>query len=157
MPLFDPNRVFVFTENMIRVPENVRFVRIHRSVEFFSISIFECCKSSLEKVIFDEGSRVRRMPDNVFHDCLALQSLDLSNCMQCVALRGISTFYHCEKLTSLDLPHNLENVERLHCNSFEGCPMLTHVRLSPKLKHCGYGRNPFSSCDSLVSLEVPEG
>lgn len=127
--------------------------------------------SSVEKVVFEEGSKVTSIGSAVFGRCSSLQTIVLPDgvtsigdyaFMQCSMLKNINfpeglesigkqAFYSCASLTKVILP---DTVETLGESSFSRCYNLTVLKLSNSLISIPEGC--FLDCTSLINVELPD-
>ncbi len=130
------------------------FTKFNRDAEEVTISrkvtevpefAFAGC-SRLRKVIFESGSRCRRIGAHAFYRCDNLLRVDTP-----LALRTIGqyAFAWCVRMEQIDLG----NVNEIGPHAFAYCFSLCEANFSPLLKHIG--NNAFCRCDSLTEITLP--
>ncbi|CAJ1964371.1 unnamed protein product [Cylindrotheca closterium] len=99
---------------------------------------------------------VKIIERDAFSYCSALKEIYLSYCTQCLTI-GHGAFESYSELSQIILPPNLEGM--IKEGTLSECWALTHIRVSPNITSigCRDESNPFDHCDSMLSLELPEG
>ena len=112
------------------------------------------------------------IPDNMFLNCKALESVNFSNQTQringsvfngCSALTkvflpenltylGGSVFANCSSLTEISLPEQLETISG---SAFANCSNLANITIPPSVKEIG--NTAFDNCGSLSSVAFEDG
>jgi hypothetical protein len=98
-----------------------------RDFDAMGIACFAGCKHLLT-VGFEAGSRLLRIEQKAFVDCLSLKSI-------CIAA----------------------SVEVISESSFYGCSSLSQITFESDSRLAEIGRDAFSNCSSLVSICIPAG
>ena len=88
-------------------------------------SAFENCRL-LREVIFEDGSRLKRICTKAFANCSNLSAIDLSNC---TILETISdhTFENCNNLEEVTIPAHLDNITS---SAFNNCVNLKRMNIN---------------------------
>lgn len=111
---------------------------IPNSVEKIGASAFYFC-SSLEKIIFETGSRLKYIDYFTFQNCLNLRSIILPDNL--IQIRAHS-FWACSKLNQIILP---ETVKEIDASAFFSTK-LNNINLPPNCKYQQYGHGfPYES------------
>ena len=104
--------------------------------------------SSLEELVFEEGSPITELPDHVFQGLGHLESVTLPENLTALPDRA---FAGCVSLQEVELP---DTVTSIGASAFEGCSSLMAAPLNEHIT--SVGNAAFKNCTSLVSVMVPE-
>ena len=124
--------------------DSVKHIILPDSIEYLGASSFYSMKD-LEHVVFGGGNRLRTIEANVFADCSALTSVDLSS----VTLIGEDMFWGCKNLSSV----RADAVTTVGASAFSGCRALTQYRFPAVTRIEDFG---FSGT-GITELNLPEG
>jgi hypothetical protein len=139
----DEDEIFVYIGGEQLVPDNVRRVRIDKSVKIIPARAFQYCRS-LIFVEFHDG--IERIEMWAFYDCPLLSSVKLLG----VKIIKDGAFRDCSGLTDVELGDKLETIGQ---NAFSRCTSLRSVTI-PSVRTIGEWA--FSSCIRLTDLDLPE-
>eukprot|EP00980_Cylindrotheca_fusiformis_P020349 scaffold7354_cov93-Cylindrotheca_fusiformis.AAC.2 len=154
--------------------EGLISVELPEGLQVIESSLFADCESLTTVSI---PSSVIRIGGQAFNRCHSLSSVHLLCGLEEI---GIRSFYECASLEALHIP---STVSSIGCDAFSGCRSLRHLVLAPSsttttvsvigdgaFSECrclSHIRIPpsverimptaFLSCDSLISIELPEG
>ncbi len=146
----DNNDVFVFMGGDQRVPQHVRYVRVHKSVKIIRLKAFGWCKNLVSIEIHDG---VEIIVEYAFYCCTSLIEINLSG----VRVIGKKAFAGCRALEDVEFGDKLETIAeyafadtalkiaklpkvRVIGNfAFKECYQLTHAELSEDLERIGEG------------------
>jgi hypothetical protein len=93
-------------------------------------------------------STVKRIGDNAFDNCAALESINLP---EGLTYLGAYAFQYCTSLTEISFPSTLKEIGN---SAFRNCSRLESATFSEGLVEiCG---SAFSGCRNLLSVELPE-
>ena len=108
---------------------NVYRVFIPKSVEKIEDSAFEGCEN-LKEILFEEGSKLRTIGEQVFYKCKNLVKINLPEGLTSI---GHSAF-NSSGLESIVLPTTLKRIEDY---TFNECKCLKNISLPEKLEYIG--------------------
>ena len=149
---------------------NLTSIYIPKSVQSISSYAFQYC-SLLERVIFEEDSRLTKIDTGVFSYCNSLKSIEIPDNVLSMEHRA---FAGCSQLSDVKLPSNLvyidtsvfsncislmdiefpNNLTRIGSRAFDGCTNLKNILLPTKLT--SIGMHAFGNCDNLISVSFTE-
>ena len=161
----DGGDVFIYMGGDQRVPRNVRYVRVHKSVkiiparafqhcihlvsiemhdgvETIGVQAFEHCRS-LKRINLPS---VRVIEKFAFCECIALEDVEFGNELETI---GNNSFHRCTSLTKI----KILKVRTIGYGAFSRCKQLTEVKLSKDLERIGPGT--FTSCRDLRCIGIP--
>ena len=141
----DNDGVFIYMGGDQEVPEDVTYVRIHKSVKIIHWEAF-CNRPNLVSIEMHDGVEiiekrafnycislrrinlpgVRVIEEWAFNNCTALESVEFGNKLQTI---GQHAFYNCNSLKNIKIP----NVRIIGERAFQFCTQLTEVELSEDL------------------------
>eukprot|EP00984_Skeletonema_dohrnii_P027112 scaffold16563_cov87-Skeletonema_dohrnii-CCMP3373.AAC.4 len=141
----DDDEIFVYTGGDQVVPQNVRRVRIDRSVKVIPQRAFEH-RTHLISVEFHDGIEI--IEENAFYRCKKMRGpIKLLG----VKIIKVAAFMYCFALADIEFGDKLETVGD---RSFSYCRSLTNITIpSVKIIKCG----AFGDCKQLTDLVLPEG
>eukprot|EP00980_Cylindrotheca_fusiformis_P000875 scaffold230_cov138-Cylindrotheca_fusiformis.AAC.1 len=111
-------------------------------------------------------STVSSIQDGAFTACTGLKHIKLPPTLKSIEPEILSA---CESLEYVEIPSTVEDIGH---GAFSGCLSLSHIRIPNSFKrftpastprpdafqfHAGEGRYSYFICDSLISMELPEG
>lgn len=134
--------------NMIEKCSKIKELTIPSSVTAIKTNAvgFGClCGSSVQKVIFDEGTR--NIVDNICHDSSELETIVLPESVENI---GESSFRNCPRIKTISLP---ENVESIGNSCFSDCTALESFTFNKNVKNLGH--DLFNGCKKLKELTIP--
>lgn len=121
-------------------------ITIPASVETIGMRAFWTA-TSLEEVIFEDGSKVTNFASNLFYGCTSLSSITWPSNLQTMEFNAFAS----TGFTSIEIPNTVTYMER---NIFEGCLNLTSITLPSSLKSIEY--NIVNGCYNLTNVIVDE-
>ncbi len=107
---------------------------------------FQYCYN-LEKVTFEEGSKLNRIGQYLFRDCFALKEVNFASNMKST---GNYMFQNCTSLESIVLP---KDMTIMGSNLFNGCTSLKSVVFPDALTFLS--PNAFANCTALEEITIP--
>lgn len=148
------------TITVVHIPATVR------EIEDYA---FEGC-SRLERVIFEPGSRLTKIGDYSFADCVSLSDFKIPSSVRTL---GTGMLMHCESIKEIDIPRGVQSLPRffargctrltsvtlpksvtaIHRLAFAGCLNLSGIVFPASLRHIGM--NAFAFCTSLKEVTLP--
>jgi hypothetical protein len=158
------NDVFVYMGGDQRVPRDVRYVRVHKSVKVIRASAFCDCEH-LVSIEMHDGVEI--IEEDAFLGCRSLRSIKLPG----VRVIGEMAFDECRALTEVEFGNKLDTIGReafdrtslrnikipkvrvIGARAFFGCEQLTGVELSKDLETIG-GR-ALGDCRRLRRITMP--
>jgi len=139
----EDDEIFVYTGGDQVVPDDVRRVRIDKSVKIIpSRTFYE--RRQLISVEFHDGIEI--IGELSFYWCISLRSVKLLG----VKIIKKGGFYNCIGLADIEFSDKLETIEQ---GALQYCHSLTRIRM-PSVKTIG--RWAFSKCMQLTDLEFGE-
>jgi hypothetical protein len=98
------------------------------------------------------ASNVNNIPAQAFANCINLQSVNGpdANILQYIESVGYRAFYNCYKIESLEL----SVVTTFADEVFFNCKNLTNVTFNSSLNPSNFGKNVFSGCTSLKTINT---
>jgi hypothetical protein len=161
----DDDDIFVYTGGEQIVPEDVRRVRIDKSVKIIPAHSFRF-RQEVIYVEFHDGIEIIKecafffcqLPSSVkllgvktveataFSWCSGLTDLEFGDKLETI---GNDTFLHCKSITSVTIP----SVRTIGEGAFRGCLNLTDMDLPEELESIEGGA--FSDCPSLRRIAMP--
>eukprot|EP00984_Skeletonema_dohrnii_P012738 scaffold5202_cov133-Skeletonema_dohrnii-CCMP3373.AAC.3 len=136
--------IFIYTGGDQVVPDDVRRVRIDKSVKIIPTGAFQG-RQHLIDVEFHDGIEI--VEEDAFNCCGSLRSIKLLG----VKIIGHGAFYYCRGLTDVEFGYKLEMLDDL---AFQHCTSLETIKM-PSVRIIGYWA--FGGCEQLTDLELPEG
>eukprot|EP00984_Skeletonema_dohrnii_P011051 scaffold4390_cov71-Skeletonema_dohrnii-CCMP3373.AAC.5 len=143
MEEWDDDEIFVYTGGDQFVPDDVRRVKIDKSVTIIRERAFDG-RMHLIYVEFHDGIEIIR--EAAFHCCRSLRSVKLMG----VKVIEMRAFQSCVGLTDIEFGDKLET---LGTSAFLNCKSLTNITM-PSAR--SIGRWAFNNCVQLTDLEVGE-
>ncbi len=137
----DNNDVFVYMGGNQRVPRDVRYVRVHKSVKIITRRAFYYCYN-LVSIEMHDGVEI--IEDYAFCRCKSLRGIKLPG----VRVIGAEAFFECTALADVEFGGKLETIGR---SSFNGCTALRNIKI-PKVRTIG--NNAFTACWQLTDVEL---
>ena len=155
--------VFIYMGGDQRVPRDVRYVRVHKSVKIISQEAFICCRNlvsielhdgveiieewafrlciSLRRIKLSGGVRVIRY--RAFSDCISLRRIKLAG----ARVIGDWAFNNCTALESVEFGDKLETIGQ---HAF-ACTNLTTIKFSKVsvIRVCA-----FANCEQLTEVAL---
>lgn len=122
-------------------------VTIPSSVFLINSAAFSKC-SSLESVIFENGSKLDSIGRYAFDKCTKLDSFEIPSS---VSLISGYAFQGCTSLTTINIPNSVEYIRE---RAFAYCESLTNVYISESTTVIS--SDAFSGCISLMGIWVNE-
>ncbi|MGI6604484.1 MAG: leucine-rich repeat protein [bacterium] len=126
----------------------LRSITIPAQVKELGSYVFAGC-TSLETVIFAEGSMITRLPEGVFNGCTSLVSVNIPETATEI---GAWAFYKCSALPSITIPDGVESIGE---NALRSCTSLTSMTIPVSVTELG--EHVFSECRSLETVTFAEG
>ena len=139
----DDDEIFVYMGGDQVVPDDVRRVKIDRSVKIIPTRAFQGRRHLID-VEFHDG--IERIEKYAFFCCGSLRSVKLLG----VKIIGAHAFAGCENLEGVEFGDKLET---LGSHAFYNCASLRTITM-PSVKTVG--RWAFKSCEQLTDLDLPE-
>jgi hypothetical protein len=136
------NNVFVYMGGNQRVPRNVRYVRIHKSVKIIYARAFAGCRA-LETVEF--GDNLVLIEESAFSNCTSLRTIKIPK----VRVIGEGAFMGCEQLTDAELS---EDIHTIGHRAFIGCSRLRRIAIPLKCNLLRYF--VFDDCTNLSTVDL---
>jgi len=136
--------IFIYMGGDQVVPNNVRRVRIDKSVKIIPRSAFFHCQRLID-VEFHDG--IDRIEQRAFNNCISLKSVKLLG----VKIIGDGAFHNCGSLIDVEFGDTLETIGR---SAFSNCTSLRNITM-PSVRNVG--KFAFSNCIQLTDLDLPEG
>lgn len=134
---------------------NILSIRIPSSITEIASEAFAYC-GSLKKVIFEDGSTLKVIPEGAFKDCFNLIEINLPDSVVSI---GKNAFSSCKKLVSIKLPSSLESIGE---GAFSDCSSLISIEIPSSV--ITIGENIFLGCTKLTEIKtnidgafIPEG
>eukprot|EP00985_Skeletonema_marinoi_P013197 scaffold6520_cov140-Skeletonema_marinoi.AAC.1 len=140
----DDDIIFVYMGGDQEVPEDVRRVRIDKSVKIIPSRVFDH-RQHLLHVEFHDG--IEEIGKWAFNCCYSLRG---SIRLMGVKIIGNGAFYNCVELIDVEFD-KLETIEQW---AFNNCRSLRNITM-PSVKTID--RGAFIDCLQLTDLELPEG
>jgi hypothetical protein len=137
------NNVFVYMGGNQRVPRDVRYVRIHKSVKNISARAFRWCVN-LVSVEMHDGVEI--IEEGAFWGCSSLRGIKLTG----VWSIGRRAFAGCGALETVEFGDKLDIIEE---SAFSNCTSLRTIKI-PKVRVIGEGA--FTGCEQLTDVELSE-
>lgn len=150
------------TLNDLIIPEGVTMLRnyaFYENIGLLSVTIPDsvvgagfCAFANclyLENVTIGNG--LTDINENMFGTCKALKSVTIGDNVTKIWL---AAFANCEALTHITIP---SNVEQIHQEVFENCSSLETIDFENNSKLTMIGNNAFRECNSLKSINIPDG
>ena len=134
--------MFVYMGGDQRVPRNVRYVRVHKSVKIITRMAFRNC-TNLVSIEMHDGVEI--IEAEAFGDCTSLRRIKLPG----VKVIETNAFRYCEALDEVEFGDKLETIEAC---AFANTA-LRNVKL-PKVRFIG--QSAISDCDQLTDVELSE-
>ncbi len=131
--------------NLIYVPDSITELCIPNTVIDVSLN----GNTSVQKVTFEEGSRMMSLNNAAFKGCVSLMSVTLPESILWI---GYDAFADCESLVSIRLP---DGVTEIGGNAFKGCVSLESIHIPNGVT--SMGQEAFSGCKRLTDICLPEG
>ena len=141
------DRAFYKCENKC---ENLKEVSIPNSVTTIGVYAFWDCES-LEKVNFEEDSKLTEISCGVFGNCKKLNEITIPNSVTTI---GDDAFNGCTNLKEVKFEEKSQLKEIGVC-AFAGCTSLNSVIIPNSVGKIGKGA--FAGCTSLNSVTIPSG
>jgi len=138
------DEIFVYTGGDQVVPNDVRRVRIDKSVTIIPRDAFYG-REHLIDLEFHDG--IEKIEKYAFIGCVSLRSVKLPG----VKVIENGAFSSCGGLSEVEFGVKLETIEQW---AFQYCISLTRITM-PSVKTIG--RLAFNSCKQLTDLDLPEG
>jgi hypothetical protein len=139
----DDDEIFVYMGGDQVVPNDVRRVRIDKSVKIIPANAFEY-REDLISVEFHDG--IERIEKGAFKGCTSLRSVKLLG----VKIIEFGAFYNCG-LTDVEFDDKLETIEE---GAFYNCSSLRSLTMPSVIS---IDRGAFVDCVQLTDLEFGEG
>ncbi|KAK1742670.1 leucine-rich repeat domain-containing protein [Skeletonema marinoi] len=140
----DDDEIFVYMGGDQVVPDDVRRVRIDKSVTIIPRDVFYH-REHLIDVEFHDG--IEMIGKWAFKCCRSLRSVKLMG----VKIIAAAAFYFCTSLIDLEFGDKLETIGT---SAFQFCTSLRSV-IIPSVKTIG--KRAFATCRQLTDLDLPEG
>jgi len=137
------NNVFIYMGGNQRVPRDVRYVRIHKSVKNISARAFRWCRH-LVSVEMHDGVEI--IEEDAFWGCSSLRGIKLTG----VWSIGRRAFAGCGALETVEFGDKLKFIEE---SAFSNCTSLRTIKI-PKVRVIGEGA--FMGCEQLTDVELSE-
>ena len=106
---------------------------------------------NIREVVFQEGSMLKRIPNESFQSCKHLTSINIPSGVSYI---GESAFCFCSMLHSVEIPEN-SALERISDAAFRDCKALKSIKVPDSVTDIGEGA--FTGCESLESARIPKG
>jgi len=160
----DDHVLFVYMGGDQRVPRDVRYVRVHKSVKIITLRAFSNCFNlvSIEmhdgvEIIEQEAFSycyslsiqllgVRVIGKYAFHNCFALTDVEFGDKLETI---GYEAFYSCTSLRTIKIP----KIRVIGEGAFAECVQLTEVELSEDLETVG--EEALAYCPRLRRISIP--
>ncbi|MBE6534120.1 MAG: leucine-rich repeat domain-containing protein [Ruminococcaceae bacterium] len=130
----------------INIPKSVIYIGDDKTYNKTADSVFNGC-DSLEKVTFEEGSKLEKIGNYVFSGCTKLSSITLPDTLTYL---GTSSFTSTA-ITAITIPNGVTNIGE---KAFYGCASLKTVTLGSNLNKIS--KEAFAGCEDLNNLIIPE-
>jgi hypothetical protein len=137
------DEIFLYMGGAQEVPEDVRRVRIDKSVKIIPWRAFQF-RSSMMYVEFHDGIEI--IGGWAFYDCISLRSVKLLG----VKVIEKGAFAGCNGLTDVEFGDELETIEQ---QAFNWCTSLRSITM-PSVRTIGVWA--FYGCTQLTDLDLPE-
>ena len=105
--------------------------------------------SSLERVIFREGSKASAIGRQAFYECSALTEIDFADSIEKI---DEYAFAYCTSLKEVELPENMKNLGK---SAFGYCTSLETVRVHNNIENFNT-ETSFNECPNLVNIVADE-
>ncbi len=112
-------------------------------------NIFYNC-TSLETVIFEEGSQLSNIGTYAFQNCTSLKNISLPNSL---TILGNYAFKGCTSLEEISI--ECPNLRSIPAYCFDGCSNLVNVTFG-EVSFSRIGTYAFQNCTSLKSIIIPK-
>ena len=139
----DDDDVFVYMGGNQRVPRDVRYVRVHKSVKNIPRRAFSNC---IRLISIEMHDGVEIIGEEAFSYCRSLRGINLPG----VRVIGDYAFYECRTLTDVEFGDNLETIGE---RAFGWTSSLRSIKI-PKVRVIG--KSAFVKCDELTDVELSE-
>lgn len=133
-------------------PTSTTSIEINANCKIIANHIFSYV-TSLQNIIFQEGSQLKRIPSYFCQSCSNLQNIQ--NLPNTIVEIGRYAFSSCSSLTSFDIPDSIIILNR---NVFYNCTGLAELSFANDSQLETIGDETFYGCSSLSgSLIIPNG
>lgn len=129
------------------------------------MGVFNECYN-LTTVVFEEGSKLKRIPSYIFSECYFLENIQLPEGVEEI---GEGSFAECHSLLNIEFPSSIKKIED---SAFMDCKNLNSIRLDDELNTIGekafvntaiisivlptklesIGSGVFMNCENLISV-----
>ncbi len=104
--------------------------------------------STIEEIVFEEGSQLTSIGSNAFYNCTGLTSITIPDSVTSI---GYGAFSGCTRLTSITIP---DSVTSIGDSAFRGCEGLTSITIPDSVT--SIGDSAFENCTGLTSITIPD-
>ncbi len=161
-PLASGARLFVendtLVEGTVSIDFNVQAYALYQYAHIQTLTLTENCKSvgahafrgcaNLENVVIEDNG-ITVLPEGVFADCVALESVDLGNSITQI---GAEALYRAVALKAITLPSLLNEIGY---RAFYKAEALAEIVIPAAVQTVGV--ESFAYCSKLAKLEMQEG
>jgi len=120
-------------------------ITIPASVESIGVAAFYQCQA-LTNVVFEEGSKLTNLANNIFYGCESLTSINIPASVETISDYA---FYQCKSLTTVDIDEASE-LKNINEAAFYYCVSLYKLVLPNKME--AIGDLAFDSCYKLYEI-----
>ena len=106
--------------------------------------------TSLTKITFQSGSRLKSIGENAFSHCSGLMDIEIPNSVRNI---GKYAFYRCTSLTKITFQSS-SRLESIGENAFSYCSELTSIEIPASV--WSIGDYAFDYCSSLAEIKVAQ-
>ena len=126
--------------------DSLKEFTIPKSVETLSSQCF-LDSNTVETIRFEEGSKIESIGKEVFKNCSALKSVELTKGLMTI---GDSAFRNCDQIEEITIP---DTVTTIDTNAFYDCDGLQKVTISDSVTTIG--TYAFYDCGGLQEIIIP--